>query len=295
MHSQNWESDFKFVVMADCQFGMFWDVNQGTNKCEPEVALTDEAIKMINALKPMFCIMCGDMTQVGPQGVGRFGPGNIGTIQDYEDQLNIFKSQMKKIDPTIPLICVCGNHDIQNNPNSYTLQKYRENFGKDYFDFWAGGCRFLVINSTLYLNHDDVLDEYVKQNEWIDTKIKELQNDRNTKHSFLFLHHPPMLKDIHEEDEFFGGTSAINYPKSIRIPFLEMFQSVGVRAIFAGHYHRNAYAIYKNMEVITTSAVGFQLGSDKSGFRIVKVNEDRIEHNYHTLEDPLDFTSYEMK
>ena len=36
--------------------------------------------------------------------------------------------------------------------------------------------------------------------------------------------------------------------------------------------------------MITTSAVGRQLGKDKSGFRIVHVFRDRIEHRYHDLD-----------
>jgi hypothetical protein len=39
------------------------------------------------------------------------------------------------------------------------------------------------------------------------------------------------------------------------------------------------------MEIVTTSAVGFQLGEDKSGFAIVKVFQDKIEHKYYALED----------
>jgi hypothetical protein len=39
------------------------------------------------------------------------------------------------------------------------------------------------------------------------------------------------------------------------------------------------------MEIVTTSAVGFQLGNDKSGFAIVKVFKDKIEHKYYSLED----------
>jgi serine/threonine-protein phosphatase CPPED1 len=37
--------------------------------------------------------------------------------------------------------------------------------------------------------------------------------------------------------------------------------------------------------MVTTSAIGAQLGDDKSGMRLVKVLEDAIEHKYYALED----------
>jgi hypothetical protein len=74
-----------------------------------------------------------------------------------------------------------------------------------------------------------------------------------------------------------------------RLPLLEKFYKAGIRAVFSGHYHRNAYGKYKTLDQvgtrflslgstlishfpqITTSATGRPLGDDPSGFRIVKV------------------------
>lgn len=68
---------------------------------------------------------------------------------------------------------------------------------------------------------------------------------------------------------------------------LDKFNRSGVRAIFCGHYHRNAGGRYKNLEVIVTSAVGAQIPTIdsreidfKSGYRIVEVDETKLEHKY---------------
>jgi hypothetical protein len=61
-----------------------------------------------------------------------------------------------------------------------------------------------------------------------------------------------------------------------------------VSACFSGHYHRNNIAQYGEIPVITTSAVGKQLGKDSSGFRIVKVFSDKIEHEYVDFENVPD-------
>lgn len=39
------------------------------------------------------------------------------------------------------------------------------------------------------------------------------------------------------------------------------------------------------MEEVITSAIGAQLGNDKSGFRIVNVGSERISHKYYSFED----------
>lgn len=58
-----------------------------------------------------------------------------------------------------------------------------------------------------------------------------------------------------------------------------------VRAVFCGHYHRNAGGFYKDLELIVTSAVGCQLGTDKPGFRVVKLDDTSIKHKYYASEE----------
>ena len=46
---------------------------------------------------------------------------------------------------------------------------------------------------------------------------------------------------------------------------------------------RNAGGFFKDLEVVVTSAIGCQIGSDEHGMRVVKVKKDVIEHQYHPL------------
>ena len=55
--------------------------------------------------------------------------------------------------------------------------------------------------------------------------------------------------------------------------------------MFAGHYHRNAYGLAGDMEMVTTGPVGRPLGEDRSGFRIVSVYETKIEHKYWAMDE----------
>ena len=66
---------------------------------------------------------------------------------------------MSAIDPDIPLLCVCGNHDVGNAPNKVTIDRYTSDFGDDYFGFWVGGIKGLVLNSNLMFNPSKVSHE----------------------------------------------------------------------------------------------------------------------------------------
>lgn len=57
----------------------------------------------------------------------------------------------------------------------------------------------------------------------------------------------------------------------------------GVKYVFCGHLHKNSGGRYKELESVVTSAIGYQLGTDKSGLRVVKVYRDRLEHQYYPL------------
>ena len=43
------------------------------------------------------------------------------------------KAEFANLDPDIPMICLCGNHDVGNSPTQQTIAEYRTNFGDDYF------------------------------------------------------------------------------------------------------------------------------------------------------------------
>ena len=67
-----------------------------------------------------------------------------------EEQVADYKSLLSELHPDIALVCVCGNHDIGNTPTPATVQRYREDFGDDYFSFWVGGVKCIVLNSQFY-------------------------------------------------------------------------------------------------------------------------------------------------
>lgn len=51
---------------------------------------------------------------------------------------------------------------------------------------------------------------------------------------------------------------------------------------------------FKQMELVTTSALGKPLGKAPSGMRIVKVYKERIEHEYYGLDEIPDTVELEI-
>lgn len=259
---RSWKGPYFFLQLADTQYGMFTG-NMGFDK---EVALTQQAVEHINRLRPRFVIVCGDLTNATPKHAR------------YDAQVAQYKQDFSAIDSNIPLVCVCGNHDIGNRPTPESIATYKQNFGDDYFAFWVGGVCNVVLNSSVLKDPSGALEVLAAQNKWLDQQLATARTAQ-AKHIFLFQHHPLFLTQPNEADQYF------NIPLIRRTPLLKKLQQADVRAVFAGHYHRNSYGQAGTLEMITTGPVGKPLGKDMSGFRIVTVREDHIQHQYYGLDD----------
>jgi len=273
--NKHWEKDFFFIQAADTQLGlihMYGIKGKGTpypnSKWDKEIELCKHSVEILNGMKPRpaFFIVCGDLVDAFPDQYPEI----------RGDQEADLKSIYADLDPEIPMICVCGNHDVGNSPTQETISNYRNSFGDDYFYFVYSGVFFIVLNSQLYEDHSNVPQYYEKHEKWL-SEILELPERKSAKHTVLFQHIPWFLYQADEGKDYF------NIEAELRIKKLDQFYDAGIRKIFCGHYHRNAGGFYKDLEVVITSAIGCQLGSDDHGMRVVKVTEDRIEHEYHAL------------
>lgn len=266
-----WAGNFIFIQAADTQFGLIdnWAGNPPeTRVWDEEIRLTREAIKRANAMtpQPKFFVVCGDLVDDGP---GQ---------QHQAAQQRDFKRLFSELNNNIPLVCVCGNHDVGNEPTPQTLQEYRSRYGDDYFVFWVGSTLFIVLNSQLYYDHSNAVDEYKAHDAWLDEQLKICASGECT-HCVMFQHIPWFTSHPEEDDQYF------NVPKVQRERMLKKLNDAGVRYVFSGHFHRNAGGKYKNLEMVVTSAIGCQIGDDVSGMRLVRVSEGKIDHKYYGLSE----------
>ena len=231
-----------------------------------EVALIKKSVEAANRMnpRPKFFIVCGDL-------VNDF-PG----AKDREAQVADFHKAFRDLDPEIPLVCVCGNHDVGDKPTPATVASFRSEYGPDYFSFVVGGVLMIVLNSQFFEDRSETLELAAEQDEWLDLLLKDV---KNYKHAIVFQHIPWFLIEPNEEKQYF------NIELESRIRMLDKFHDAGVRNIFCGHYHRNAGGTYKDLQLVVTSAVGAPLGADKSGLRIVRVQENAVLQDYYAIED----------
>ncbi len=255
--SQYKANPFYFFQMSDTQFGMFTD----NNGFEKETVNFEKAIDAANRLHPAFVIVCGDLVNK---------TGDDAQIAEY-------KRIAGKLDHSIALYNVAGNHDVANKPTKESLEDYRKNFGPNYYSFKQGNLYGIVLNSSLFFDSTGAPEEARKQDEWLHKTLEEAKNQKFT-NIVIFQHIPWFLENVEEKDQYF------NIPTSIRQKYIDLFQSYGVKYIFAGHLHKNAIGHAKDLEMITTGPVGKPLGKDPSGFRIVNVNGSTLTHHYYALD-----------
>lgn len=185
-----WKGDFFFSMLADPQLGMASAVRAdvaGGRDWGPELARLKQAVVCINRLRPRFVVVLGDFTHATPQDDAL-----------YVGQVGVFRKTMARISDSIPVLFLAGNHDIGNEPTISSLNAYRERFGADYFGFWYGGVRCLLLNSTLLLNPVALPFEAAHQDAWFAEEIEQAK--LGATHVLIFTHHPWFLSDIYEDD-----------------------------------------------------------------------------------------------
>jgi len=236
-----WKGNYEFICMGDAQIGM------GDQKKEEEFSKL--AVEFINKRKDRikFVVVCGDHTHnlEDMWSKGDLEGGKKKRIQE----LAAFKGIYSKLDETIPLVCVCGNHDVGNKPTENTTQLYKDEFGDDYLSFWCGGVKFMVLNSQIVqgLSPSDELS--IAHEKWADEEF-ERKHENEPVHSIVMCHIPPFCWHPEEKNTNF------NWPKQKREMWLEKMVKANVKKVYSAHYHRRAGGKYKDLEVVVTGALG---------------------------------------
>ncbi|MDP6823403.1 MAG: metallophosphoesterase [Dehalococcoidia bacterium] len=256
---------FFFIQLSDPQLGLMADRGQVSPEqgIAPEVALFEAAIAEANRLQPDFVVVTGDLSQ------NNMDPVEVGEIKRIGGQLH----------PSIPIYWAPGNRDTSygNVASAELIERYRQEFGPDFHAFTHKGVTFVVLSSTVIFDPSQVPDEWERQLEFVGSELAA-SVERGDGERIIFSHHPLFTADPDEEN------AGSNLPLVRRRPLLELFRRHDVSAVFAGHLHRNNYARDGDMLMVVTSAVGFQGGDDGSGYRVVKVLRDRIEHEYYRFD-----------
>ena len=140
------DAPFFFLQFSDPQFGMF----TGDKDFAQETANFEFAIASAIRLKPACVVITGDL-------VNKAGdPGQVG------EYLRI----SARLDRSIPLHNVAGNHDLENTPTPETVAAYTKSFGPDHYTFTHGGLVGIVLDSVLMKTPDKVGALLAEQDAW---------------------------------------------------------------------------------------------------------------------------------
>jgi 3',5'-cyclic AMP phosphodiesterase CpdA len=191
-------------------------------------------------------------------------------------QASAYLSACSRLDRSIPLYNVAGNHDVGNKPTPESIAAYTALFGPDHYSFRSGGMIGIVLNSTLIHSPQSAMQQYQAQETWLETELEKAKKD-GAGHIVIFQHHPWFLKEPDEPDQY------ENIPRARRSRYLDLFRRYGVTHLFSGHYHRNQVAHYGPMELIVTGPIGMPLGKEKSGMRMVILRDTGFEHRYYEM------------
>jgi predicted MPP superfamily phosphohydrolase len=247
------DQPFHFMILTDTQLGMY-----ASNKdFVRETANYEFAVATVNRLKPRFVIILGDL---------------INKEGDPE-QLREFLRITGKIDPSIPVRLVPGNHDVGAAPTPELLAAYRKNIGRDYYSFRAGPVYGIVLNSVLIHNPQKAEDEYRKQTEWLKGELDTAKKS-GAPQVIVFQHHPYFIKEAGEPDQY------MNISLERRKPMLELLHAYNVRYVFAGHVHQNSVGRDEELEMTVTGPVAMPFGEGGSGIRLVEVTTSGARHQF---------------
>ena len=271
--------EFSFIQMSDTQLGMAATLGGADNPkraemlarglCPPlfeetggfafETDNCEKAAAAANRLSPAFVVVTGDLVQ---------DPCDADQVAEFRRFAGLF-------DDDIPIHLAPGNCDVGNTPTPDLLGLYRERFGADNYSFDHGGVHFVVFNTGIAFDPSCTPGEWEAQVEFLRSDLGGAKGRR----SIAFGHHPLFGSGPGDAD------SPMVIPGARRHVILDLFAEHGVEAMFAGHWHRNNSASASSFEMIVSGPVGVPLGSDPSGFRVVRVLESGLEHTYHGLDE----------
>jgi 3',5'-cyclic AMP phosphodiesterase CpdA len=210
---------------------------------EREELLFSEAIAAANELRPDALVVCGDMVQQW----------------ESDDELSLLRTVVGRLDLSIPIHWVSGNHDVAPDtfrPTSEGFARYAEAFGPDRYAAAIGRVRLIVINSSSIHSPDLVPAEREANLGFMEAELTEAE--RRDQIPVVCSHHPWFLDPGHP-------AAVLVPPKEQRDRFLEIARIGRLRTLFSGHIQGNNVDSAGELQQITTTATGGPFRDDPSG------------------------------
>ena len=170
-------------------------------------------------------------------------PTSVRTLKPGKKRAILSKSKA-------PVFYVPGNHDDDAN----TVERYRSVFGKDYFEFKVKNATFIALDSQLLGNFDVFESHQImplsamwqtesrKMLDWLGKHADDSQQRSARKHGGAALEAGFIFVVQHVPTSRNEGVPADAKPHwTVQEPYrsreLELLRRLGVKHLFAGHWH----------------------------------------------------------
>ncbi|MCO5296439.1 MAG: PQQ-binding-like beta-propeller repeat protein [Fimbriimonadaceae bacterium] len=222
-------------------FGFFSDTHVSDRaNLEACVAMGRE---MVAGFDPAFCVNGGDVVEVG-------------WATEYDRYKGVLEALAGRETHHIP-----GNHDVRWAPRGLML--FRERLGQPFRRFDHGGCRFMLLDSTVPLSHYGHYES--AQLRWFETSLKDVGRETPV---FVFTHHWIGLDRVMVDNE-----SAL----------IRLLEPYNVKIVFNGHGHNDL--LWHTDGMLCTMNKGLYQGS----FQKVEVDTGRgeVRLSRRSTENPM--------
>lgn len=193
---------------------------------------TASASKVVRAAKTKISQLYGSDVENHINGI--FHSGDVvvsgSSVGQYTTQ---YFQPFAALSPNIPTMVVAGNHEGES-PFFYRYLKLDEQsafptnlaLNEKIWQLRVGNSLFIGLNTNIIGIYGTIMAN------WLDTKLKETENDPGIDFVFLFMHHPPISELWFDVSTFDGGA---NYVKNVLFPVIKKYTKV--QQLHSGHTH----------------------------------------------------------
>jgi serine/threonine-protein phosphatase CPPED1 len=232
------ETRFYFAQLTDTHFG------EGAN-----AARAEKVVAAINALPvPLACvvhtgdIMSGNITEAGP-------------VQEAQRVLSALRA---------PVHYIAGNHDVLADALAATRAAFEEHFGPLATKAEYHGVVFLMLYTEPLAGGFTVpgYDPLA----WLEQALREA----GRKPVIIFQHAPAV-------EDFYGNAFHPAWPPTAQARWEQLITSHNVKAVIAGHFHRDEFHWIGRTPLFVASPVADLFGREPS-YRLYEYRDGRVEY-----------------
>jgi len=235
-----WQGDYEFISIGN---------PPGLSVRHIDKELIRQMVTVINRRRPKFVVVCAQLIQ---------NVESNWSISDLEDgnrkktkEWGAFHEIYSKIVRCIPLVFVRGNYNVDSNLSKARI-KYNNEFQDNYFTFWAGGVRYIVLNSQIMQRLETSDELSFAHEKWFNAELTR-QHKRNPVHLVVFCRIPPFCYDIDEMNTNF------NWPRRKRVIWLDKMVAANVKKIYCAQFERSFRRVYKGLEIVASASIGTKI------------------------------------